>query len=144
MSDDVKRRADARLEAALAAASLEDSRPLLRDRLRHLRADDPPAFERAVQHYEGAVLPKLAAEPAPLDTWLAYAHLLGDLAGAGRYLAIAADGIAMPYAAPYLPGTLVLHIPDDTGVPAMAAAVPAQLSAAQRATLDLLVLGRLG
>jgi hypothetical protein len=136
--------AEARLEAALAAAGLEDSRPALRARLKLLRQRDEQAFEEAVRRYEQEVLPALATSGAPLDVWLEYARALGELSGSGDFVAIDATGRASSWEPPYSPGTLVLHLPDDHTVPALPAAVPLEPTAAQQAASGLLVEGRLG
>lgn len=136
--------AESRLEAALAAAGLEDSRPALRARLKQLRGVSPDAFQQAVRAYEDEVVPALADGPAPLDTWLAFAHRLGELGGAGRFLEIDATGRAAPWAPPYRPGSLVLHLPDDPALPVLPAALPSAPTPPQRAAAALLVEGRLG
>ena len=136
--------AESRLEAALAATGLEDSRPALRARLKLLRERDEDAFGRAVRHYEDEVVPALAASAAPLDAWLEYARLLGELSGDGRFVSIDAGGLATPWSAPYQVGSLVLHLPEDAALPALAAAVPLAPSPAQQAARGLLLEGRLG
>lgn len=141
---DLKTRAEARLEAALATAGLEDSRPLLRARLKRLKGEDQVAFAQTVRSYEEEVVPALADGPSPLDAWLGFARTLGERTGAGRLVAIDATGRATPYAEPYRPGDLVLHLPDDPTAPALAAAFPTAPSDPQRAAFDLLIQGQLG
>lgn len=136
--------AESRLEAALAAAGLEDSRPALRARLKLLRQQDEGAFEQAVRSYEQETLPALAASAAPLDAWLEYARLLGELSGSGEFVAIDATGRASTWAPPYQQGTLVVHLPSDPALPALPAAVPRAPSAPQQAASGLLLEGRLG
>ncbi len=136
--------AESRLEAALAAAGLEDSRPALRARLKQLRTASPAAFEQAVRVYEEEIVPALADGPAPLDTWLDFARRLGELGGGGRFLEVDATGSAVPWAPPYRPGSLVLHLPDDPATPVLPAALPRAPSAPQSAAVALLVEGRLG
>jgi hypothetical protein len=141
---DRKHQAEARLEAALATAGLEDSRPALRSRLKQLRAADQTAFDRVVRRYDDEIVPALAEAPAPLDAWLDFARTIGELTGAGQLVAIDASGRAGPYTAPYHTGDVVLHLPDNADTPALAAALPQVPSAPQQAALDLLLLGRLG
>lgn len=141
---DMKSHAEARLEAAMAAAGLEDSRPALRARLKRLKSENPDAFEQAVGRYETEIIPALAEGPAPLESWLAFAATLGQLSGAGRLLAIDGTGRAAPYQPPYQPGDLILHVPDDPATPALAAALPQAASEPQQAACDLLLHGRLG
>jgi len=136
--------AEARLEAALAAAGLEDSRPALRARLKLLRERDAGAFEQAVRRYEDEIVPALAVSMSPLDDWLEYAKLLGELSGSGEFVAIDETGLASDWAPPYRPGTLVLHLPGDPALPALPAAVPVVPTAPQQAARELLLEGRLG
>lgn len=136
--------AEARLEAALAAAGLQDSRPALRARLKLLRQRDEAAFQQAVRHYENEVVPALASSAGPLDAWLEYARLLGELSGSGEFVAIDATGLASPWAPPYRPGTLVIHLPSDAALPVLPAAVPAAPTGPQQAASGLLLEGRLG
>lgn len=140
----LKQRAEARLEAALATAGLEDSRPILRERLKQLKGEDPVAFAQAVKNYEEEVLPALADGPSPLDAWMGFARTLGERTGTGRLVAIDTAGRATPYADPYRTGDLVLHLPDDPTAPALAAAFPGAASDPQRAAFDLLIRGQLG
>ena len=136
--------ADSRLEAALTAAGLEDSRPALRARLKLLRERDAAAFEQAVRRYEDDIVPALAESTSPLDAWLEYAKLLGELTGRGEFVAIDETGLASAWAPPYRPGTMVLHLPGDATLPALPAAVPVAPSAPQQAARGLLLEGRLG
>ncbi len=78
----MRQRAESRLEAALATAGLEDSRPVLRARLKRLKAEDEVAFREAVRRYEEDVVPALADGPTPLDVWLGFARTLGERCGA--------------------------------------------------------------
>jgi hypothetical protein len=144
MNPTTKSTAEARLDAALAAAGLEDPRPALRAQLKRLRMQDEAAFQQAVRLYDEDVVPALAADARALDTWLAYAQRLGEMLAAGRFLAVDPGGRAALYTAPYQPGDLVLHVPDDAAAPTIPAALPAQCSPHQQATLDLLVHSQLG
>lgn len=144
MSAEMKSTADARLDAAFAAAGIEDPRPAMRAQLKRLRAQDADAFERAVRMYEGDVIPALAGGEHVLDTWMDYTRTLGTLLAAGQFIALDASGRAAPYAAPYQPGNLVLHMPDESAAPVIPAALPVSPSPHQQAALDLLVHGRLG
>lgn len=144
MNTTTKSTAEARLEAALAAAGVEDPRPALRAQLKQLRAQDEGAFERAVRMYEDDVVPALAADAAALDTWLAYAHSVAELLSAGQFLAVDPSGRAVPYEPPYQPGDLVLHLPDEPTAPSVPAAMPQRRTIHQQATLELLVHGALG
>ena len=138
MDAQLRARAEARLAEAAAALGLADPRPPYRDRLRHLRETHPEAFERAVTHYERAVLPAMA-DHDPLDAWLEYGRFLAGLTADGALTTIDATGRAHNYSAPLPPRSLVLFIPQDTSEPVFIAAQPAECTAPQRGTIDLLV-----
>jgi hypothetical protein len=138
MSTDVKTRADARLAEAATALQLSDPRGPLRDRLKQLRESHPEVFARAVAHYEETVLPALAGGDA-MEAWLEYGRWLGQLTANGRLTAIDRTGRASTCRAPLPPATLVLYLPEDTAVPAFVAAAPLDPTAAQAATVELLV-----
>jgi hypothetical protein len=142
MSTELRARAETRLAEAAAALDLADPRAPLRDRLRQLREQQPDAFERAVAHYEQTVLRALAAAGTDADAiaaWLDYGLFVGRLTSNGRLTAIDATGRATPWRQGLEPGSLVLFLPEDTGAPALVAAGPRQPSAAQHATLALLI-----
>jgi hypothetical protein len=142
MSSDLRAQAEARLTRAAAELGLADPRPPLRERLKRLREAQPDAFDRAVHHYETAVLPALTVDE-PLTAWLEYGRFLGELTAAGRLLIVERTGRAIPLAVPAaaLPatGTLALYVPDDAGEDVLVAALPLDPSPAQEATLALLV-----
>lgn len=137
MDDTAKRTADERTDQALSAAPLDDFRPAYRDRLRWLKESQPQSFTRALTHYNDILVPKIARGAEPLSEWLVYGRMLGELSGPGKTVNIDAEGRARPFADSA--DGLILHLPDDTGVPALALAVPRELSDAQKATLTLLV-----
>ncbi|MBW3553541.1 MAG: hypothetical protein KY466_08525 [Gemmatimonadetes bacterium] len=142
MSDDLRARADARLEAALVAAPWRDPRPYLRPILKHLKERDPAAFERALDHFNSTLIPAVAGEADALAEWLGYGRLLGSLAGVGRAVAIDGSGKAgEPEGAPE-PDALVLYLPDAAEVPAVVLRCPRDATPAQEASMELLVLGR--
>jgi hypothetical protein len=142
MDAELRGRAEARLTAAAAAYGLADPRPPYRERLRVLRENHPAAFEQAIGHYEGVVLPELAAAD-PLETWAAYGSYLGGLTAGGRLLDIDASGRAAPWAPPFRAGSLILFVPDDTTSDVLVAVRPLEPSAAQSATIELLADRRL-
>ena len=128
------------MDAALARSTFEDPRPAFRDRLRLFREEQPDAFAAALQYYENVLVPAVAAtESEPLSEWVQYGRRLGELSGPGRTMAIDATGRARPHGSDAREGELLLHIPHDTATQVLALAVPRNLSAAQQATLDLLV-----
>jgi hypothetical protein len=136
MDDTAKRLADERTDQAIANAPFEDFREAYRERLRWLKDSQPQGFSRALSHYNDILVPNIAGGGDPLVEWMEYGRLLGNLSGAGKVMRIDETGRAFP-----LDGQdgLILHLPDDTNVPALALAVPKLLSDAQKATLGLLV-----
>jgi len=135
----------ARLEEALAAAGVEDPRPFYRARLRDLRERDPAALTESVRYYEEVVLPRVADEASdPLAEWLAYGRRLAEMSEPGRLVEIDHEGRARPYDGRATPrDRLILHLPDDPRIPAFVLRMPRDPSPAQRATFELLVLGKL-
>lgn len=141
-TDEQSARADANLETALAARGLADPRPWLRDRLRRLRERNPEAFEEALAHYRGELLPTVAEGGDPVDAWVTYGHALGEWTGPGRTVAIDPTGRAAAWSPPHGDHLLVLHLPEADDAPALTIMAPAHPTPAQRAALELLVLGR--
>lgn len=139
-TDELRQRADRRFAHALEASGARDPREFYRDRLRDLRARDEDAFERAVEHYEQKLLPAVADESSdPLAEWLEYGRVLAELTAPGKTVQIDVSGRAAAYAPPVPHDHLVLHLPDSARERALPVGLPAGLSAAQRATYDLLV-----
>jgi hypothetical protein len=141
--EDRKTRAEARLESALTQSGLEDPRPAYRERLRSLRETSTSAFEQALRHYEEQTLVALAGDADPIEAWVEYGRVLGELTAPGRLLQVDTLGRASTYAPPAASDLLVLHVPEDSAAPILAAAVPRAASAAQRAAYALLVERRL-
>jgi len=140
MNDTEKARAEARTEQALAESAFHDPRDAYRDRLRNLRKLSPSAYSAAVQYYEETLLPTLLDEATdPLVAWIEYGRRLGQLTSAGRVVSIDATGRAEDYQSLNDPPVLVLHLPEDTAVDALALAVPRAMTDAQHATFDLLI-----
>ncbi|MGH7503858.1 MAG: hypothetical protein ACREL7_19185 [Longimicrobiales bacterium] len=137
-----KEQTDERLTAAQAESGLVDSRASYRARLRALRASDEDAFRRANEHYDREVMPRIASGRGAIDAWIEYGRLLGELTGPGRLVAVDGSGRSRPHEAPYQRGMLVLYMP-ETGGDVFAVALPLELTAAQRATVGLLVEKRL-
>lgn len=137
MDDTAKRRTDERTDEAIRNAPCDDFRDSYRERLRWLKDSQPQAFSRALSHYNEILVPNIAAGADPLLEWLRYGRLLGDLSGTGKTSRIDETGRA--HAWDESAGGLVLHLPDDTNVPALALAVPKLPSDAQVATMRLLL-----
>lgn len=139
--DDARNAADTRLDAALAAAGIEDPRPAYRDRLRALRSAQPDAFARALAYFETTLVPAVAGGAEPLSAWVEYGRFLAEAAARGRVVSVDASGRARPYEPPPS-ADLVLFIADDGRRGVTPLLEPGAPSEAQRATLDLLVRGR--
>jgi len=143
MTGEPRKQADARLAGRLAELEALDARETYRSLLRALKAENADAFTRASRYYEEHVVPRLLTEPDPVDAWIDYGRMIGELAGTGRMLVIDESGRSQRYRPPLAPQQMVMFVPDDARVGSFAAIQPAALSAAQRATLSLLVEGRL-
>lgn len=132
--------ADQRLLDVLQRRGLRDPRDPLRTRLRALK--EAPDFAEHVRYYEEVLVPSIVSgEADPVEAWEAFGRRLAAAGGAGREVAVDADGRA---SAPDAVGDdrLLLFIPADAGQPALPLRVPARASPAQEATLALLVEGR--
>lgn len=130
--------ADRRLEETLERERIADPRESLRARLRALRGT--AHFDRAVAHYQEALLPGVANGTLdPLAAWLEYGRLIAG-AAPGREVAVDVDGRDGAELAD--PASLLLHVPEERGAPVTPLRAPADPSPAQRATLALLVEGR--
>ena len=139
----LREQADARFERALKDAGARDPREFYRARLRELRVQNPDAFQRAITFHDTRLVPNVAREDSdPLAEWLDYGRFLATLTSPGRTVQIDATGLAADYAPPVPLDHLVLHLPSDTRLPALAVGLPPRLSPAQRATYALLVEGK--
>lgn len=142
MAKKSKSGAERQLEDALAARQLADPRPGLRERLKLLRETNPSAFEQARTRFESVVSDDMASGDV-LASWVEYGRLLGELTGEGRLMHVDETGRAVTWSASEGPGSLLLHLPRDVAVPALVVLAPAEPSAAQQATVDLLANRRL-
>lgn len=137
---DLRSRADARYERALADAGARDPRDFYRKLVRELKERDRDAYHRAVTYYEGTLLPAVVREDSdPLGEWVEYGRVLAALTVPGRTVQVDPSGRARDYARPVPPDALVLHLPEDGAGPALVIGIPPRLSPAQRATNRLLV-----
>lgn len=140
MADDLRARADERFERALKQTGARDPRTFFRDQLRELKANNPDAFRRALRYFEETLIPTVADEGSdPVAEWLEYGRVLASLATPGRSVQIDASGRARDYARPVPLESMVLHLPENAARPALVLGIPPKLSAAQRASYDLLV-----
>ena len=136
MDDTAKARAETRTAEAIAAGPYQDFREGYRERLRWLKETRPDAFQQALTAYE-ALVQGIAQGADPVQQWLEYGRRLGELSGRGAVVGIDESGRSVAAAAGA--DTLLLHLPDDINVPALPLAIPRDISAAQKSTLDLLV-----
>jgi hypothetical protein len=140
MADDLRARADARFEHALAQSGARDPRNFFRDMLRDLKAADAEAFRRALRYFEETLIPTVAGDASdPIAEWLEYGRVLASLTVAGETMQIDPTGRACPYARPVPPDALVLHLPENASRKALVLGLPPKLSPHQRASYDLLV-----
>lgn len=143
MADELNATADARLDAALKEAGARDPREFYRERLRELKQANPEGYAAAVAYYRDTLIPQVASgEGDPLAAWTEYGRHLAEALSPGRTVSVDATGRAHPYRAPALRDQLVLHLPDAKAGRALLVGLPAELSAAQRATYDVLVSGK--
>jgi hypothetical protein len=139
MDDTAKNQVEARTAEAIDQGPYEDFRQAYRDHLRWLKDTNPQGFSKALSYYNEILATNIAAGHDPLSEWLEYGRTLGKLTGPGTLYRIDETGRASPATDVSGSGDVLLHLPDDTNVRALALAIPRQLSASQRATLDLLV-----
>jgi hypothetical protein len=143
---DVAAAAERALEAALAESGARDPREFYRERLRELKRVRPAEYSSAVAYYTDTLLPDVAANRRDaLTAWTEYGRRLAEALAPGRTVGIDESGRARPFGAAgeaSVHGPLVLHLPHDSGARALVVALPRTLSAAQRATYDVLVSGK--
>ncbi len=114
------------------------------DLLRELKQANPEGYAKAVVYYRDTLIPSVASGDAePLEAWTEYGRRLAESLAPGRTVAVDGTGRAHPYEAPAPRDRLLLHIPDGKGGRALLVGLPAELTAAQRATYDVLVAGKL-
>jgi hypothetical protein len=143
--DEIRRRADRRFDEALEREGARDPRDFYRGQLSELRERDREGYGRALAYFQERLIPAVAEETGdPLAEWLEYGCLLANLLVEGAAVQIDPTGRSWPYAPPVPRDHLVLHLPTSTREAAVAVGLPATLSAAQRATYDLLVRRKAG
>ena len=139
MDDTAKTEVEDRTAKAIGESPYEDIREVFRDRLRWLKEQNPSAFAQALAYYNDTLVRNISqGEPALLE-WLRYGWRLGELSGAGKLFAIDESGRAIELEDVKADGSLLLHLPNETNIPALPLATPRHLSPHQKATLDLLV-----
>ena len=137
-------KADRIFEKALRESGARDPRELCRERLRELKASNPDGYQQAVDFFNETLIPEVASGASdPLQAWLEYGCRLADQVTAGDAVVVDATGRRHPCTWPVALEHLLLHIPRGKGGRALAVGLPPEPSPAQRATYELLVLGRL-
>ena len=139
MSDSEKATAEKRSDDAFSAGPFQDPRGAFRERLRSFRESEPAAFKSALAYFEQKLIPQIAGGSDPIVEWVNYGRRLGELTGRGKTYAVDPTGRARPLGDDFSADQLILHVPDDTAVAALAIALPRELSAPQQATYDLLI-----
>ncbi|MGQ0560385.1 MAG: hypothetical protein ACT443_00770, partial [Gemmatimonadota bacterium] len=132
MNDAAKRQADALTQKAMAGAQFEDFRDAYRERLRWLKENRAHGFTEALSHYNDVLVPNIASGADPIREWIDYGQRLGELSGSGKTVRVDETGRAHPFEGSV--DGLILHLPDETTVPALPLAVPRAVSDAQQAT----------
>ncbi len=143
MDKEMHDRADQIFEDALGQTGSKDPREFYRKRLREMKADNPDAYREAVAYYENELVPSIAeVGDDPLAAWQQFGCRMAALTVAGTPIEVDPTGRRLPYAPPTPVDRMVLHIPGGSKGQALVVGLPAELSAAQLATYDLLVGGR--
>ena len=123
--------------AALATSGMADVRPIYRQFLRRLKAQDDQLYETAVDRYETDVVG--VGEPSdPLETWIRYGAWLASTLAPGQLISIDASGRAEKATEEFPIGPLLLHLPEGKGERGLPVAVPQQPSEAQQAAQQVL------
>jgi len=139
----MKKEADQRFEVALKESGARDPRDFYRKALRELREVNPGGYDRAVNHFQDVLVPSIAnGEAEPLWAWREYGRLIAEVTTAGRTVAIDETGRSQPFDSAAPMDRLVLHLPDARGGRAILVSLPPTPSSAQRATYELLVVGK--
>ena len=143
MTNDLQKTADARFEAALAAAGARDPRDYYRSRMRELKQSNPQGYADAVAYYQSTLLTSIAEQDAdPLEAWRKFGLRIAQLTATGRAVAVDPAGRSRAFEAPGRADDLILHLPDAHNRRALLVGLPPEPSAAQMATYNWLVQGR--
>ncbi len=142
MAESERKRADARLEAALQGADQTDPRPHYRPALRYLKHTDDAAFRRVLGYYEDTLVPTVAGEADPLAAWREYGGVLTEELGPGRLLELDSTGRARGTASVDGARGMVVYVPDSPTAPVLILREPKDATPAQTAAKELLVDGR--
>ncbi len=144
MTSDPQTLADSRYSEAVASTGARDPREFYREMLRTLRERSEAEYAEAVAGYQEGVVRGIAERGIdPLEAWLAFGVELAGRVHPGRAVVIDSSGRAAPFSPPPRWEALILHLPEARGVRAIPVSIPPRPSDAQKATLDLLVRGKL-
>ena len=139
-ADGPRERADRRFAEMLERTGLPDPRDRYRGWLRQLREQDEPAFRMALEYFEQRLVPAVAsAESDPVREWTEYGLRLAQRLQPGSPVRIDGSGRSRSADASAPLDELVLHLPTSTREKALPVRIPPLPSAAQQATLQLLV-----
>ena len=140
--EDPRAAADRRFAEALEHSGLPDPRNRYRDWLRRLRSQDDAGFRKAVEYFDRQLVSAVADSATdPWQEWTRFGMWLAQRLHPGSPVRIDATGRSRPASPDAALDELILHLPSSTRQPALAIRMPAKLSAAQKATLELLVGG---
>ena len=143
MTDDLHKKADARFEAALAAAGARDPRDYYRSQLRELKQSNPRGYADAVAYYQSTLVTSIAEQDAdPLRAWQSFGLRLAQWTAAGRPVVVDPAGRSHPFEPPGKTEDMILHLPDARNGRAVLVGLPPEPSSAQMATYNWLVQGR--
>lgn len=140
-----RERADRRFAEALREVGIPDPRERYRDWLRELRNRDETAFRKALEYFEQQLVPAVAdPDSDPFREWTEYGLRLAQRLRPGSVVRVDASGLSRPADANAPLDELVLHLPTSTREKALPIRLPARLSPAQEATVELLVRQEVG
>jgi hypothetical protein len=143
MNSDQQEKADQLFEEAMEEAGARDPREFYRTRLKEMKQGNPEGYNEAVAYFHDTLIPSIASGDAePISAWLEYGRKIASLFAEGRTVEIDPSGRSTPYASHSPLEHLVLHLPKQKNMKALLIGLPPEPSPAQRATYDLLVLGR--
>lgn len=143
MDAEIQEKSDRAFTRRLEETGARDPRDVYRGMLRDLRAEDEAAYEEMVRRYRVEVLEAIAAGDAdPLVVWLRFGTDLAERLHGGRTVVVDGTGRALPLEGAPSWEALILHLPGTRQARAVPLGIPPEPTAQQRATLDLLVNGR--
>lgn len=142
MQADAQKEADLRLTEALERSRARDTREEHRALMRELKSQSDAEYEKAVTDYRTRVVDAIVGGGAdPVRVWLEFGCRLAERLRPGRPVVVSPEGRAVSFQPPPSPDALILHLPEGKGRGVVVGA-PREMSPAQRATVDLLALGK--